>query len=90
MVDLEWGLSNRDRELGTAMSEFKAKELQKCHDISVGPSFVVCISLQSFINRVTRNDQMGLTCSHAISNSVPIYPLQRVFLPPKFGLYPQK
>ena len=69
MVDLEWGLSKRDRELGTATSEFKAKELQKCHDISVGPSFVVCISLPSFISRVTRNDQMGFTCLHAISKS---------------------
>ena len=43
MVDLEWGISKEEREIGIATSEFKSKELQKCHDVSVGPSFVVGI-----------------------------------------------
>ena len=47
MVDLEWGLSPSEREHGAIDSEFRAKELQRCHDVSVGPSFVVsCMYLK--------------------------------------------
>ena len=52
MVDLEWGISKEEREIGIATSEFKSKELQKCHDVSVGPSFVVCIFFSYSIYRV--------------------------------------
>ena len=50
MVDLEWGLSPSEQEHGAIESEFRAKELQRCHDVSVGPSFVVSYGVLVFSN----------------------------------------
>ena len=58
MVDLEWGLSPSEQERGAIDSEFRAKELQRCHDISVGPSFFV--SFKTNLQFEPRCEKTGL------------------------------
>lgn len=43
MVDLEWGLPRQDEAADTTLCDFRYKQLQKCHDLSAGPSFVAFI-----------------------------------------------
>jgi hypothetical protein len=43
MVDLEWGIPQQEQTTDPTAVDFKFKQLQKCHDLSTGPSFLVTI-----------------------------------------------
>ncbi|XP_053395169.1 NACHT and WD repeat domain-containing protein 2-like [Mercenaria mercenaria] len=43
VVDLEWGIPQHDQTTDPAFVDFRFKQLQKCHDLSAGPSFLAFI-----------------------------------------------
>ncbi|KAL4236339.1 hypothetical protein ACF0H5_004726 [Mactra antiquata] len=43
VVDLEWGVQQKDQGLDPTFAEFRNQQLKKCHELSTGPSFVAFI-----------------------------------------------